>query len=107
MPSNLNYFWNFGVLAGFFLVLQIVTGVVLAMHYAPNALVAFGTTEHIMRDVNWGWLMRYAHANGASFFFIVAWTSISVSTPKPTLASSSVIRCTAASKGSDTNLPNT
>ncbi len=76
VPRNLNYFWNFGVLAGFFLMLQIITGVVLAMHYAPNSLVAFGTTEHIMRDVNWGWLMRYAHANGASFFFIVVYLHI-------------------------------
>ena len=76
VPRNLSYFWNFGVLAGFFLVLQIVTGVVLAMHYAANSAVAFGTTEHIMRDVNWGWLMRYAHANGASFFFIVVYLHI-------------------------------
>ena len=76
VPRNLNYFWNFGVLAGFALVLQIVTGIVLAMHYAPNALVAFGSTEHIMRDVNWGWLMRYGHANGASFFFIVVYIHI-------------------------------
>ncbi|MBX7482346.1 cytochrome b [Qipengyuania qiaonensis] len=76
VPRNLSYFWNFGVLAGFFLVLQIVTGVVLAMHYAANAQVAFATTEHIMRDVNWGWLMRYAHANGASFFFIVVYLHI-------------------------------
>ena len=58
------------------LVMQIITGVVLAMHYAPNALVAFATTEHIMRDVNWGWLMRYAHANGASFFFVVVYLHI-------------------------------
>ena len=76
VPRNLNYMWNFGVLAGFFLVLQIITGVVLAMHYAANAQVAFGTTEHIMRDVNWGWLMRYAHANGASFFFVVIYLHI-------------------------------
>ncbi|MHA6318447.1 cytochrome b [Altererythrobacter sp. CAU 1778] len=76
VPRNLNYMWNFGVLAGFCLMLQIVTGVVLAMHYAPNALVAFDSTEHIMRDVNWGWLMRYAHANGASFFFIVVYMHI-------------------------------
>ena len=76
VPRNLSYFWNFGVLAGFFLVVQIVTGVVLAMHYAANAQVAFATTEHIMRDVNWGWMMRYAHANGASFFFIVIYLHI-------------------------------
>ena len=71
VPRNLNYAWNFGVLAGFCLVLQIVTGIILAMHYAPNALVAFDSTEHIMRDVNWGWMLRYAHANGASAFFAV------------------------------------
>ena len=76
VPRNLNYMWNFGVLAGFFLVLQIVTGVVLAMHYAADATVAFGKVEHIMRDVNWGWLMRYSHANGASFFFIVIYLHI-------------------------------
>ena len=76
VPRNLNYMWNFGVLAGFFLVFQIITGVVLAMHYAANQLVAFETVEHIMRDVDWGWLMRYAHANGASFFFIVIYMHI-------------------------------
>ena len=76
VPRNLNYMWNFGVLAGFCLVLQIVTGVVLAMHYAANAGVAFDSTEHIMRDVNWGWLMRYAHANGASAFFVVIYLHI-------------------------------
>ena len=76
VPRNLNYAWNFGVLAGFFLVVQILTGVILAMHYAANAQVAFGSTEHIMRDVNWGWMLRYAHANGASFFFIVVYTHI-------------------------------
>ena len=76
VPRNLNYAWNFGVLAGFFLVVQIVTGVVLAMHYAANAEVAFATTEHIMRDINWGWLLRYSHANGASFFFIVLYIHI-------------------------------
>ena len=76
VPRNLSYFWNFGVLAGFCLVIQIVTGVILAMHYAPNALVAFNSVEHIMRDVNWGWLLRYAHANGASFFFVVVYIHI-------------------------------
>ena len=76
VPRNLGYLWNFGVLAGFMLVAQIVTGVILAMHYAPNALVAFDSTEHIMRDVNWGWLLRYAHANGASMFFIVIYIHI-------------------------------
>jgi ubiquinol-cytochrome c reductase cytochrome b subunit len=76
VPRNLNYMWNFGVLAGFCLVLQIVTGVILAMHYAANDAVAFDSVEHIMRDVNWGWLMRYAHANGAAFFFIVIYMHI-------------------------------
>ncbi|MBS1239313.1 MAG: cytochrome b/b6 [Proteobacteria bacterium] len=76
VPRNLNYMWNFGALAGVCLVLQIVTGVVLAMHYAPNATVAFSSTEHIMRDVNWGWLMRYAHANGAGAFFAVIYLHI-------------------------------
>jgi ubiquinol-cytochrome c reductase cytochrome b subunit len=76
VPRNLNYMWNFGVLAGFCLVLQIVTGVILAMHYAANSQVAFDSTEHIMRDVNWGWLMRYAHANGASAFFVVVYLHI-------------------------------
>ena len=76
VPRNLNYFWNFGFLAGLCLMIQIVTGVVLAMHYAPNTLVAFDSTEHIMRDVNWGWLMRYAHANGASAFFVVVYMHI-------------------------------
>ncbi|MGH6785246.1 MAG: cytochrome b [Novosphingobium sp.] len=76
VPRNLSYMWNFGVLAGFFLVLQIVTGIVLAMHYASNTQVAFDSTEHIMRDVNWGWLMRYSHANGASAFFVVVYLHI-------------------------------
>ncbi len=76
VPRNLNYFWNFGFLAGICLVIQIVTGVVLAMHYAPDQRVAFDSTEHIMRDVNWGWLMRYSHANGASAFFVVIYTHI-------------------------------
>lgn len=71
VPRNLNYFWNFGVLAGVALVIQLVTGIILAMHYGANTAVAFNSVEHIMRDVNAGWLLRYAHANGASFFFIV------------------------------------
>lgn len=73
VPRNLNYFWNFGVLAGFALVIQIVTGIVLAMHYAANVGVAFNSVEHIMRNVNSGWLLRYMHMNGASFFFIVVY----------------------------------
>ena len=76
VPRNLNYFWNFGVLAGAALVIQIVTGIVLAMHYAANGAVAFDSVEHIMRDVNSGWFLRYAHANGASMFFIVVYIHI-------------------------------
>ena len=76
VPRNLNYFWNFGVLAGAALAIQIVTGIVLAMHYASNGAIAFDSVEHIMRDVNAGWLLRYAHANGASMFFIVVYLHI-------------------------------
>lgn len=76
VPRNLNYFWNFGVLAGFALVIQIVTGIVLAMHYAADVTVAFGSVEHIMRNVNSGWLLRYAHMNGASMFFVVVYIHI-------------------------------
>ncbi|PZO74153.1 MAG: cytochrome b [Sphingomonas taxi] len=76
VPRNLNYFWNFGVLAGAALAIQIITGIVLAMHYAANGAVAFDSVESIMRDVNAGWFLRYAHANGASMFFIVVYTHI-------------------------------
>jgi ubiquinol-cytochrome c reductase cytochrome b subunit len=76
VPRNLNYFWNFGVLAGLALVIQIVTGIILAMHYNGSAAGAFASVEHIMRDVNSGWLLRYAHMNGASFFFIVVYIHI-------------------------------
>ncbi len=69
-PRNLNYWWTFGGILFFLLVSQIVTGVVLAMHYTSHADLAFNSVEHIMRDVNYGWLMRYWHANGASMFFI-------------------------------------
>ncbi|MBV9842072.1 MAG: cytochrome b/b6 [Sphingomonadaceae bacterium] len=76
VPRNLNYFWNFGILAGLALGIQIVSGIILAMHYAANGTVAFDSVEHIMRDVNSGWLIRYAHMNGASFFFIVVYIHI-------------------------------
>ncbi len=76
VPRNLNYFWNFGILAGMALVIQIVTGIVLAMHYNSNADTAFASVEHIMRDVNGGWFLRYLHANGASFFFAVVYLHI-------------------------------
>jgi ubiquinol-cytochrome c reductase cytochrome b subunit len=75
-PINLHYFWSFGSLAGIFLVIQILTGIFLAMHYTPHILYAFLSVEHIMRDVNFGWLLRYLHANGASFFFIVVYLHI-------------------------------
>lgn len=70
-PANLSYLWGFGFLSLTMLVIQILTGVFLAMHYTPHVDMAFASVEHIMRDVNNGWLLRYAHANGASFFFIV------------------------------------
>lgn len=76
MPANLSYMWNFGSLLGFTLVLQIVTGVILAMHYCPSTDLAFSSVEHIMRDVNYGYLIRYAHANGASVFFILIYLHI-------------------------------
>src|SRR5258706_859635 len=72
-PVNLNYWWNFGSLAGITLVIMIVTGIVLAMPSTPHADLAFNSVERIMRDVNYGWLMRYVHMNGASFFFIVVY----------------------------------
>jgi quinol-cytochrome oxidoreductase complex cytochrome b subunit len=72
-PRNLSYWWNFGSLAGIALVLQILTGIVLAFHYTPHVDHAFASVEHIMRNVNFGWLLRYAHANGASLFFIVVY----------------------------------
>jgi ubiquinol-cytochrome c reductase cytochrome b subunit len=73
VPKNLNYWWTFGGILMVFLVIQIVTGVVLAMHYTPHASMAFASVEHIMRDVNYGWLFRYVHANGASFFFLAVY----------------------------------
>jgi ubiquinol-cytochrome c reductase cytochrome b/c1 subunit len=72
-PRNLNYWWAFGAILSFLLVAQIVTGIVLAMHYTPHVDHAFNSVEHIMRDVNWGWLLRYAHAVGASMFFLAAY----------------------------------
>lgn len=75
-PSNLSYFWSFGAASGFCLAIQLLTGIFLAMHYAPEINLAFFSTEHIMRDVNYGWILRYLHANGASFFFIVVYIHI-------------------------------
>ena len=72
-PRNLNYWWTFGGILTIMLVVQIVTGIVLAMHYTPHADLAFASVETIMRDVNYGWLLRYMHANGASMFFIAVY----------------------------------
>nr|AEI52268.1 cytochrome b [Presbytis melalophos melalophos]ARH02702.1 cytochrome b [Presbytis melalophos] len=69
-PSNISMWWNFGSLLGTCLILQIVTGLFLAMHYSPDISSAFSSTAHIIRDVNYGWIIRYLHANGASMFFI-------------------------------------
>lgn len=75
-PKNLNYLWNFGSLAGIVLLTMIVTGIVLAMHYSPTVGGAFNSVEHIMRDVNYGWLIRYIHTSGASMFFAVVYIHI-------------------------------
>jgi ubiquinol-cytochrome c reductase cytochrome b subunit len=75
-PRNLNYFWTFGGILAFMLVAQILTGVVLAMHYTAHVDMAFKSVEHIMRDVNYGWMLRYLHANGASMFFVAVYIHI-------------------------------
>ena len=72
-PRNLNYFWTFGGILSFMLMAQIITGIVLVMHYTPHVDYAFNSVEHIMRDVNWGWFIRYTHANGASMFFVAVY----------------------------------
>jgi len=73
VPRNLNYLWTFGAILAFMLVVQIATGVVLAMHYTPHATMAMTSIEQIMRDVNYGWLLRYLHANGGSMFFLAVY----------------------------------
>ncbi len=75
-PRNLNYWWNFGSLSGIVLMAMIVTGIVLAMHYTPHADMAFASVERIMRDVNYGWLIRYIHMNGGSMFFLLVYIHI-------------------------------
>jgi ubiquinol-cytochrome c reductase cytochrome b subunit len=75
-PKNLNYMWTFGAILSIMLVAQIITGIVLAMHYTPETTLAFDSVEKIMRDVNWGWVLRYAHANGASMFFLAVYLHI-------------------------------
>ncbi len=75
-PRNLNYWWTFGGILAIFLVIQLVTGIVLAMHYTPHVDFAFNSVEHIMRNVNYGWMLRYLHANGASMFFLAVYIHI-------------------------------
>jgi len=75
-PTNLSYLWNFGVFALIALIVQLITGIILVMHYTPHIDYAFSSVEHIMRDVNYGWLLRYTHANGASIFFIVVYAHV-------------------------------
>lgn len=75
-PSNISYLWNFGSLLGVCLIVQLGSGIFLAMHYTPHVDLAFSSVEHIMRDVNYGWLLRYIHANGASMFFIMVYMHI-------------------------------
>ena len=76
VPRNLNYWWAFGSILTVMLAVMILTGVILAMHYTANTELAFGSVQHIMRDVNYGWLMRYMHANGASMFFLAVYIHI-------------------------------
>ena len=75
-PSNISYLWNFGSLLGVCLIIQIITGVTLAMHYNPSIQEAFNSVEHIVRDVNNGWLVRYLHSNTASAFFFLVYLHI-------------------------------
>src|SRR5438046_6937320 len=72
-PKNFNFWYYFGSLALFVLVIQIVTGIFLTMHYKPDAAQAFASVEYIMRDVDWGWAIRYMHSTGASLFFVVVY----------------------------------
>lgn len=75
-PVNLSYFWNFGSQLGVNQIVMIISGITQAMHYTPHTALAFNSVEHIMRDVNNGWIQRYIHANGASFFFIFVYQHI-------------------------------
>nr|YP_009945159.1 cytochrome b [Habropoda radoszkowskii]QOE17515.1 cytochrome b [Habropoda radoszkowskii] len=76
-PSNINMWWNFGSMLGVFLLIQIVSGLLLSMHYCPNVSYAFESIIHIMKDVNFGWLIRLVHMNGASFYFMMMYVHIS------------------------------
>ncbi len=73
MPKNCNYFWSFGALASILLIVMIISGIFIAMNYTPHTDMAFDSVERIMRDVNYGWLLRYIHSNGAAFFFIIVY----------------------------------
>ena len=75
-PRNLNYWWTFGGILTVVLMVQIITGIVLVMHYTPTSAGAFDSVEHIMRNVNYGWLLRYVHANGGSMFFLAVYIHI-------------------------------
>jgi quinol-cytochrome oxidoreductase complex cytochrome b subunit len=75
-PINLNYLFSFGAITGLFLSMQLITGILLAIYYTPHILLAFTSVEHIIRDISFGWLLRYIHANGASFFFIIVYVHI-------------------------------
>ena len=76
VPRNLNYMWSFGFLAMFILFTQLISGIFLAMHYKPDVAMAFDSVQHIMRDVNYGWLIRYIHSTGASAFFAIVFIHI-------------------------------
>ena len=75
-PANLSVWWNFGSMLGVCLVVQLVTGLILSMHYSPHTDLAFSSVIHIIQDVNYGWILRYIHANGASWFFICIYLHI-------------------------------
>ena len=75
-PKNFNYFWNFGAIAMVMLMIMMASGIFLAMNYTPHTQHAFESVERVMRDVNYGWLLRYIHMNGASFFFIAVYIHI-------------------------------
>eukprot|EP00658_Telonema_sp_P-2_P042552 TRINITY_DN3056_c0_g1_i16.p1 TRINITY_DN3056_c0_g1~~TRINITY_DN3056_c0_g1_i16.p1 ORF type:complete len:159 (-),score=11.90 TRINITY_DN3056_c0_g1_i16:66-542(-) len=95
-PINFNYWYNFGLLSAVCLGIQILTGIFLAMHYTPHIDYAWLSVEHIMRDVNYGWLIRYMHANGASMFFIVVYVHLSlihISEPTRLLSISYAVFC--------------
>ncbi len=93
-PKNFNFWYYFGSLAAFVLVLQIVTGIFLTIHYKPDAIQAFASVEYIMRDVWGGWIIRYMHSTGASAFFIVVYLHMLRGTNRPpALVAAMVLQC--------------